>query len=100
MTRYKWSLLVALMLGLVALGVSPRAACAQTGQPGTTDHSLQPVGANDMQGSTGTAFSWVGAWSMERFGTFTLRSWGRAPARSGSGRTSAAVLRERRGLLR
>ena len=101
MNRFRWPLLISLVLGssIWASGV-----WAQSGGV-PTDHSLQPVGVNDMQSSAvvsmpATGFSWVGAWSMGQFGVFQFQSWGGVPDRSWSGRASVAVLRERRGLLR
>ena len=101
MNRFRWPLLISTVLvGLMWTGTS----LAQNPVV-PTDHSLQPVGVNDMQSSAvvampATGFSWVGAWSMGQFGVFQFQSWGGVPDRSWSGRASVAVLRERRGLLR
>jgi len=94
MARPQW--LVVLAVLSLGVGLMAPSAMAQMSVP-TSDNSLHSVGASDTQASFNTG--WVGVWSMGQFG-FALQSWGRAPVRSGYGRTSVAVLRERRGLLR
>jgi len=101
MTRQKWSLGIGLLLACVVLSGGAGKSEAQSGGD-IPNHSLQAVGATDATGTQAstTGFSWAGAWSMGQFGFIRFQSWGLAPARSWSGRTSVAVLRERRGLLR
>jgi len=96
MARPRWTLLVVLMVASFGVAMVGTAG-AQVNVP-TTDNSLHPVGASDTQ--VGLNTGWMGNWGMGQFGSFTLHSWGRAPVRSGFGRTSVAVLRERHGLLR
>jgi len=92
MTRKQWPLLIVAMLA-GALWANTSAA-QYVANP--TDHSLKAVGASDVQVTT---TSWTGTWGMGWFG-LQFHSWGSASARPWSSRTSVAVLRERRGLVR
>jgi len=93
MTRNRWPLLV----GVLVLSLWANSSIAQ-GMVTPTDHSLKAVGANDVQVAT-VSSSWTSSWGMGLFG-LQFQSWGRASARSWSGLSSVAVLRERRGLVR
>ncbi len=95
MSRNRWPLLMCMVL----CGILWACAAMAQSQGEPTDHSLQAVGASDTQVSTSTMFVWMGGWSLGQFGLYQFHGWGLAPARSWSGRTSVAVLRERRGLL-
>jgi len=92
MTRNRWTVLVGVALGIALWSGS--SAAQSIGQP--TDYSLKAVGANDAQVTT-VSTNW--SWGMGLFG-MQFQSWGRASARSWSGLSSVAVLRERRGLVR
>jgi len=92
MTRNRWPVVLAVVLGVALWAGS---SMAQTGVT-PTDYSLKAVGANDAQVTT-VSTNW--SWGMGLFG-MQFQSWGRASARSWSGLSSVAVLRERRGLVR
>jgi len=93
MTRNRWPFLtVAVLGGALWANVSS----AQLGASNPTDHRLKSIGASDVQVTT---TSWTGTWGMGWFG-LQFHSWGSASARPWSSRTSVAVLRERRGLVR
>jgi len=85
----------AVLLGVVGLALWASSSSAQ-GMGTPTDYSLKAVGANDAQVTT-VSTNW--SWGMGLFG-MQFQSWGRASARSWSGLSSVAVLRERRGLVR
>jgi hypothetical protein len=94
MTRSRWPFLIVVVLGGALWANVSMAQMTST----PTDHSLHVVGANDAQVTTSSP-SWTGSWDLGLFG-LRLQSWGRASTRSWSGRTPAAVLRERLGLVR
>ena len=95
MIRTKRSLLLALLI-LCAAALTPTLATAQS-SGFIPDHSCQIVpGATD-QFVVSSGWS---SWGTGLFSRFQFHSWGSAPARPWPGRTSVAVLRERRGLVR
>lgn len=94
MTRSRWPfLIVAVLAGALWANVS-KAQLIST----PTDNSLRAVGGSDVQVAT-VGPSWTSSWSMGWFG-MQFHSWGRASARSWSGSSFVAVLRERRGTVR
>lgn len=94
MTRFRWPLLIVLALG-VTVWTSP--SMAQSGSL-PTDHGCKGLSSVDTD-QLMVSSSW-GSWGSGLFSRFQFPSWGSAPARSLPGRTSVAVLRERRGLVR
>ena len=95
MTRNRWPVvLVGVVLGGALWASSSQAQTA--GVP--SDYSLRSVVGNDMQVAT-VGPGWTGSWGMGLFG-MQIHSWGRASARSWSGSSFVAVLRERLGTVR
>ena len=92
MTRFRWPLLIAAL----GLALTASASSAQsTGVP--TDHGCQGLSSGTDQFVVSSGWS---SWGTGLFSRFQFHSWGSAPARPWPGRTSVAVLRERRGLVR
>jgi hypothetical protein len=96
MSRSRWSL-AAFLAVLLALASSR--AHAQTTDVPSTGH-LQSVGTSDLGFRATDAQSWWTTWALSRFGSPSVYGWGRSTVRSGLGRSSNVVLRERRGLQR
>ena len=93
MTRNRWPVLV----GVLAVALWAGSASAQNVVT-PSDCSLRSVVGSDMQVAT-VGPGWTGSWGMGLFG-MQIHSWGRASARSWSGSSFVAVLRERLGTVR
>ena len=92
------STLAIVLMAMVTLGAFAGVAAAQaTDQPSSGE--CRSIGTNDLQTTTWSAFDWASLWA-GRFGSPSVYGWGRSSNRSMSGRATAVVLRERRGLLR
>jgi hypothetical protein len=92
--RSSWMLMIGTLFS-AAMWVSSSAAQG-VNQP--TDHKTGCTALISSDVSVTGSF-WT-PWGAGLFSTFQFHSWGNAPARSWPSRTSVAVLRERRGLMR
>ena len=97
MFRSRCLLAVALMMVLL-VSVSGRAVAQNVDT--SSSGNLQSVGANDLGFQSLDVQTWLSMWTLSRLGSPSVYGWGRSTVRSGSGRVSTAVLRERRGLMR
>jgi len=96
--RKQMAALTTVVLAVAALSTTASAQCGGAGPGGSIRLTVAPTSD---QGVASSSFADVDLVTRIRINMFTMFSWGRGPvAHPGTVRSSVAVLRERRGLMR